>query len=161
MNYSFGFRLVVVILVPLTIGWKIVVPSHVEREMNGTLISFLTHNNFEIIAHDELVDDDVLTTEVPLIQARRRQCDIWIAKLNSDGTNRQLIASHFSNVPLQFVVYEGAIYKEQRVYRTSATFVLSRVLAQVGLIMKATPSIVVYSSAYCDAENFPWTELRW
>jgi hypothetical protein len=161
VNYSFGFRLVVGILIPLTIGWKIVVPSHVEMEMNGTLISFLTHNNFEIIAHDDLVNDDILTTEVALIQARRGQCDIWIARLNSDGTNRQLIASHFSNIPLQFVVYQGAIYKEQPVYRTSAAFVLSRVLGQVGLTMKAAPSIVVYSSAYCDAEDLPWTELRW
>jgi hypothetical protein len=161
VNYSFGFRLVVGILIPLTIGWKILVPSHVEREMNGTLISFLTRNNFEIIAHDDLVDDDSWATEVPLIQARRRQCDIWIARLNSDGTNRQLIASHFSNVPLQFVVYQGEIYKEQPVYRTSTAFVLSRVLGQIGLIMKAAPSIVVYSSAYCDAENLPWTELRW
>jgi hypothetical protein len=129
--------------------------------LNGTLISFLTRNNFEIIAHDDLVDDDILTTEVPLIQARRGQCDIWIARLNSDGTNRQLIASHFSNIPLQFVVYQGAIYKEQPVYRTSIAFVLSRVLGQVGLIMKAAPSIVVYSNAHCDAENLPWTELRW
>ena len=161
MNYSFGFRLVVGILIPLTIGWKIVVPSHVESEMNGTLISFLTRNKFEIIAHDDLVDNDILTTEVPLIQARRGQCDIWIARLNSDGTNRQLIASHFSNIPLQFVVYQGAIYKEQPVYRTSIAFVLSRVLGQVGLIMEAAPSIVVYSNAYCDAENLPWTELRW
>jgi hypothetical protein len=161
VNYSLGFRFVVGILIPLTIGWKIVVPSHVGREMNGTLISFLTRNNLEIIAHDDLVDDDILTTEVPLIQARRGQCDIWIARLNSDGTNRQLIASHFSNVPLRFVVYQGAIYKEQPVYRTSAAFVLSRVLGQVGLIMKAAPSIVVYSNAYCDAENLPWTELRW
>ena len=161
MNYSFGFRLVVGILIPLTIGWKIVVPSHVESEMNGTLISFLTRNKFEIIAHDDLVDDDILTTEVPLIQARRRQCDIWIARLNSDGTNRQLIASHFSSVQLQFVVYQGAIYKEQPVYRTSTAFVLSRVLGQVGLIMKPAPSIVVYPSAYCDAENLPWAELRW
>jgi len=150
VNYSFGFRLVVGILIPLTIGWKIVVPSHVESEMNGTLISFLTRNKFEIIAHDD-----------SLIQARRGQCDIWIARLNSDGTNRQLIASHFSNVPLQFVVYQGAIYKEQPVYRTSIAFVLSRVLGQVGLIMEAAPSIVVYSSAYCDVENLPWTELLW
>ena len=161
MNYSFGFRLVVGILIPLTIGWKIVVPSHVESEMSGTLISFLTRNKFEIIAHDDLVDDDILTTEVPLIQARRGQCDIWIARLNSDGTNRQLIASHFSNIPLQFVVYQGAIYKEQPVYRTSTAFILSRALEQVGLIMKPAPSIVVYSSAYCDAEDLPWTELRW
>jgi hypothetical protein len=73
---------VVGILIPLTIGWKILGPSHVEREMNGTLISFLTRNNFEIIAHDDLVDDDSWTTEVPLIQARRRQCDLWIARLN-------------------------------------------------------------------------------
>jgi len=161
VNYSIGFRFVFVILIPLTIGLKIVAPSHVGVEMNGTLISFLTRNNFEIIAHDDLVDGDVTDEVIPLIQARRRQCDIWIARLNSDGTNRQLIASHFSSIPLQFVVYQGAIYKEQPVYRTSAAFILSRILEQVGLIMKAAPSIVVYSSANCDAENLPWAELRW
>jgi hypothetical protein len=143
----------VVLLVPLTLAWKIAIPPYNPEGLKDQLVEFFEHNGFEVVVTDELVN------YVPIIQATSDACHLRIARLTPDGSNRDLVRSVLGDAERQFVVFRGDVYTEQPTLWTVVHYLSSRFFRELGLIRDITPVIAVAASSSCDTHRLPWGEL--
>ncbi len=161
MNYSLGFRWTIAALMLLTVGWKITIPADRAIDLTDVLIVFLKSNNFSIVSADEIVNPDIGTMDVPIIQANRDSCTLLVAALNFDGSNRQLVESRLASVDRRFVVFRSKIYTGQPIFLTVTNYLWSRFLTELGLGRRQSPAIAIGSDASSNAELLPWADLHW
>ncbi len=153
MNSSNTFRWLIPILplLLLSIAWKIVIPTNAHDSKNA-LINFFERNHFA--ATERMVDG------VPIIQAKADSCQLQVAKLAPDGSNRDLVRHLFKDTDRFFVVFRGRKYARQPVFLTVIDDIWSVSLGNLGLMSHVAPVIAVAANASCDAERLPWDELR-
>jgi hypothetical protein len=161
VSYSRTFKWAIAVLIFLTIGWKIAIPPDDASDLDGDLIAFFKRNNFSIALADRIVNPDVGTTNVPIIEANRDSCTLLVAALIFDGSNRQLIESRLASADRRFVVFRGKIYTEQPIFLTVANYLWSRFLTELGLGRRQSPALAIGSDASCNADLLPWMDLHW
>lgn len=161
MNYSHTFKWAIAVLILLTIGWKMAIPPDDASNLDGDLIAFFKRNNFSITLADRIVNPDIGTTDVPIIQANRDSCTLLVAALIFDGSNRQLIESRLAGADRRFVVFRGEIYTEQPIFLAVTNYLWSRFLTELGLGRRQSPALAIGSDASCNADLLPWTDLHW
>jgi|SRR6185295_4759110 hypothetical protein len=90
------------------------------------------------------------------IRATTASCQLQIARLTPDGSNRDLIRHLAAGTDRSFVVFRGTVYDQQPVFWTVLSYFWSRFLRELGLIEHITPVISVAVNASCNAERLPW-----
>jgi hypothetical protein len=138
----------------LTIGWKIAIKPDNQDYLTENLVKFLERNHFDVVVTDELVN------YMPIIRATSASCDLQIARLTPDGSNRDLIGHLTAGTDRSFIVFRGAVYTRQPISWTVFNYLWSRFLRELGLIRRVTPIIAVAANTSCNAENLPWRELQ-
>jgi hypothetical protein len=161
VNYSRTFKWAIAVLILLTIGWKIAIPSDDASDLDGDLIAFFKRNNFSVTLADRIVDPDIGATDVPIIQANMDSCTVLVAALIFDGSNRQLIERRLASADRRFVVFRGKIYTEQPIFLTVTNYLWSRFLTELRLGRRQSPALAIGSDASCNADLLPWTDLHW
>jgi hypothetical protein len=152
----------VALLLILTLGWKWVASSHQsistepEEQVAGHKVAeFLVRNYFNIVAGPE-----EFVFGMQLIDATAGACRIRVAVSASRGWHRDLIGKLTNQTDHTFVVFGGAIYPQQPMWRTVPDFLWSKLLNRLGFNIRPTPVITVLAGPSCDAERLPWTELH-
>ena len=135
----------------LTIGWKAAIPIASHRAQKDDLVTFFERNHFAVAT--EVVNG------VPFIQATRASCHVQVARLSPDGSNRDLIRHLTAGQGRSFVVFGGAVYAQQPIFRTVLDYFRSRFLRELGFAERAAPAISVTADPSCNAEQLPWNEL--
>jgi hypothetical protein len=107
-----------------------------------------------------LVTDEVVNVYTPIIRATTALCDLRIARLTPDGSNRNLIRYLTSGTDRSFVVFRGSMYERQPVFWTVLDYLWSRLLRELGLIRHISPVIQVAENSSCNAERLPWGEIQ-
>jgi hypothetical protein len=150
----------IALLLILTLGWKWVVSSRLsistepEEQIAGQKVAgFLARNYFNVIGPQEVVFG------MQLIEASAGACQMRVAISASRGWHRDLIGKLARQANRVFVVFGGAIYPEQPMWRTVPDFLWSKLLSKLGFDLHPTPVITVLAGPGCDAERLPWTEL--
>ncbi len=138
----------------LTVAWKIADQSETQHYSNDDLIKFFERNHFNVVVVDEVANS------TPTIRATRASCQLHIARLIPDGSNRDLIRHLAAGTDRSFVVFRGAVYAQQPVFWTVLDYFLSRFLRALGLIEHVRPVISVAVNSSCNAEGLPWGELE-
>lgn len=152
-SYS-AFRWCIATVLLLAIGWKIAVPFEDPNYLKEDLVRFLERNHFNVVVADEMAAADM-----PIIRATRASCQLQVAKLIPDGSNRNLVRYLAIGTDRSFVVFRGEVYAQQPVPWTVLHYLWSRFLRELGLIRQITPVIDVAENLSCNAERLPWTEL--
>ena len=156
MNSSSAPKWLVLIvpLLLLSIAWKIATPIN---DYNGlpknALIDFFER------AHFLVTEQNVYG--VPMIEAKADSCQLQVASLAPDGSNRNFVQHLFEGKDRSFVVFHGRVYIEQPVLWTAIDNIWSMCLRNLGLINHVAPVIAVAANASCDAERLPWDDLRY
>lgn len=153
MNSSGVLRWSIVLILLVSVAWKIAIPRDNPNDLKDELVEFLEHNHFNVAVTDEMVN------YTPIIQATTTSCRLQIAKLAANGSNQELIRHLAMGTDRLFIVFRGRVYAEQPILRTVLSYLWSRFLRELGLINRITPVIAVAANSSCDAERLPWNEL--
>ena len=154
MNSSGAFRWFIVVLLLPTIGWKIAIQPDNQNHLKEDLIKFFERNHFNVVVTDEIVN------YTPIIRATTASCQLQVARLTPDGSNRDLIRHLAAGTDRSFIVFRGTVYTQQPIFRTVLNYLCSRFLRELGLIRHITPVIAVAVNSSCNAERLPWGELQ-
>ena len=154
MSSSAGFKWFIAAVLLLATGWKIAIPFENPGQLSEDIIRFLERNHFSVTATHEI------TTGTLIIRATRASCQLQVAKLTPDGSNRHLIRHLATGTDRSFVVFRGEVYTQQPIAWTMLHYLWSRFLRELGFIRQITPVIDVAESLACNAERLLWSELQ-
>jgi hypothetical protein len=153
VNSSSAFRLSIALVLLLTIGWKVAMPPDTQSYLKDDLVRFFERNHFDVVVTDEIVND------TPIIRATTASCQLHVARLTPDGSNRNLIRHFAAGTDRSFIVFRGAVYSQQPIFWTVMDYLWSRFLRELGLVTHLSPVISVGENLFCNAERLPWGEL--
>jgi hypothetical protein len=154
VNSSGAFKWLVVVLLLPTVAWKIATPPDSPDYLKDDLISFLERNHFDVVVTDMMVN------YTPVIRASTSTCQLQVARLTQDGSNRDLVRHFAAGTDRSFIVFRGTVYTEQPVFSTVLHYLWSRFLRELGLSRQISPVIAVAANSSCKAEQLPWGELN-
>jgi hypothetical protein len=154
VNSSSAFRWSIGGVLLLTIGWKIAIQPDDPNYLKEDFINFFERNHFNVVATDEMVND------TPIIRATSASCNLLVARLTPDGSNRDLIRHLAAGTDRSFVVFRGTVYTQQPILGTVLDYLWSRFLRELGLARHITSVIAVAVNSSCNAERLPWDELQ-
>lgn len=154
MSSPSAFRWCIATVLLLAIGWKMAIPFENSDNLREDLARFLERNHFSVVV------TDAISTDTPIIRATRASCQLQVAKLTPDGSNRNLVRHLATGMDRSFVVFRAEVYAQQPIALTVLHYLWSRFLRELGLIRYITPVIDVAESMSCNAERLPWTELQ-
>ena len=138
----------------LSVGWKIAIPLGGQNHLREDLVEFFERNHFNVVVTDEMVN------YTPIIRATTASCQLQVASLTPDGSNRDLIRHLAAGTDRSFVVFRGAVYTEQPIFWTVLDYFWSRFLRELGLVGHVSPVIAVAENLSCNAKRLPWGELQ-
>jgi hypothetical protein len=153
VNSSSIFRGILVVVLLLSVAWKIAVPPDDQDDLNYAFLEFFEHNHFNVMVTDQVVND------APVIRANKASCRLQTAKLTPGGAGGELVRSLDTGADRFFVVFRGRVYAQQPVLWTVLDYSWSRFLRELGMIKHITPIIAVTANSACDTERIPWDEL--
>jgi hypothetical protein len=146
------FKLVVVMLLALTVGWKVAVnlSDNATDDLKPLLVEFLAHHHFVVS------DSDGMT----MLKAVEGDCRLLIARADPRGSNHDIIQDIASADDRVFFVYNRAVYTSLPTWSIVADEYWSRFLRKMKLKPNAhNPIIAVIESAGCKADRLPWHDF--
>jgi hypothetical protein len=154
VNSSGAFRWSIAIVLLLALGWKIAIQPDNPSYLKEDLIGFFERNHFNVVVTDEMVNS------TPIIRATTASCQLQVARLTPDGSNRDLIRHLAAGADRSFIVFRGVVYTEQPIFWTVFEYFWSRFLRELGLVGHISPVINIAENTSCNAERLPWGELQ-
>ena len=152
MSSSPTFKWFIILLVPLTFGWKLVGGDQTSSKSKLNMIEFLSRHKFGIT-------EQVIVAGMPVIDARAGACRMTVVEASPDGSSRDIIRHILGTTGHQFIVFRGNIYTKQPTWLTITDQLWSRSLRKLGFARRDAPVVAVSATARCDAERLPWYEL--
>jgi hypothetical protein len=153
VNSSRAFRWFIAVLLLPAVAWKIAIKPDNPDYLKDDLINFLERNHFDVVVTETLVN------YTPVIRASSATCNLQVARLTQDGSNRDLVRHFAAGADRSFVVFRGKVYAEQPVSWTVFNYLWSRFLRELGLTKQISPVVAVAANSSCNAERLPWGEL--
>jgi hypothetical protein len=157
VSSSRALKWALLILLPLSLGWKLVAYSYNSEEpkqkAEQKAAEFLSHHQFNFVGAEEL------TGEMPVVRGAAGTCRILIAMVSPRGWHQNMINNMTTSSDRTFFVFDGQVYREQPKLRTILDFLRAKFFSQMGLKMYATPVYAVIATNSCAAEKLPWSEL--
>lgn len=154
MNYSRVLRWLMLLVLPVSLGWKLAAGAETPQQMTERMVAFLKRSQFEVE-----VTDKMNWNAFPLMHASSGSCRLVIAEESADGWNSEIIRDFARSMDRLFIVYRGAIYPQRPGWLTLTHYWWSRYLHKIGLGGREMPVIAVAQTASCSAERLPWAEL--
>jgi hypothetical protein len=150
--------LAVLLLVPLTLSWKLAVRptdsgEHKEKGQQLKVVEFLRRQHFAVAASEQVWEGR------PSIQATAGGCRILVATSPALGWDRDAIRRSATAADEVFVVFAGKVYTEQPTWLTVTDSLWARFKRELGLAAEAAPLFRVVATKSCAADLLPWKEL--
>jgi hypothetical protein len=152
VKYSLALRWSILILLPLTIAWKLAVKRENPIEIQNAIVEFLANQQFDVTVTNET------TYYMPIIEASSASCSLRVMRVSPLGAEANFVHSFGGSTDRIFFVFRRSVYTEQPVRLTTASYLWFRFLFKLGLVSRTPPVIAVASS--CNAEQLPWSVLR-
>jgi hypothetical protein len=151
VKFSRALRWLLVLLFPLTLGWKLAVKPIDPNKIKYSIVEFLTQHDFKIdVTGETLVD-------IPAVEASLGACHLLVGSISPYGIHTEMIQHLGTATDRRFFVFRGTVYNAQPVLLTIVNHLTLRLLRDLGLASGVPPVLAVVST--CDVE-LPWSELR-
>ena len=150
--------LVLVLLLSLTLGWKVVARSTAanqptERDIQVKVAGFLARQHFGVSVSEQAEEGK------PSITATSGACRMLVARSPALGWDRDLIRRYAEADDHVFVVFRGHVYTSQPTFLTVFDALWSRLRRELGLGAETNPVLAVVARTNCGAEQLPWAQL--
>ena len=146
------FKWLLILLIPLTLTWKLLPEPPASREMQGHIVRFLAIHGFD-------VTEQTFVERVQVVHAIKGDCSMILAEASPDGSTRDVMRHVGATMEQHFVVFRGKIYDEQPVWLTATEDSWTRYLRKLGISQPEMRPIMVAETRSCAAEQLPWLEL--
>ena len=160
MNSSPAFKwLVLLLLLPITLGVKLVVRPSAElgelsdKQIQLRVAEFLFRQHFTVVSSEKIEEGR------PIIQASAGACRVVVAKSPAIGSDRDVIRRLATATDRVFAVYRGKVYVDQPTWLTVSDYLWARLQRELGLNAQAAPVLAVIAGLNCGAEQLSWNEL--
>lgn len=154
MNSSPTFKWLITVLVPLTLGWKLIVGGTTSPESKIDIVDFLSRQGFEVTRKTwgdySFIDATTAATGA---------CRMIVFEVSPDGWTRDIARQIFGATQRQFFVFRGSTYTEQPTWLTFSDHLWSGSLRRLGFARRDAPVIAVSATGPCGPEQLPWDEL--
>jgi hypothetical protein len=153
VKFSPALKFSLIILLPLTLAWKLAValkPNDLAESTN-TIVAFLAQNQFSVVTESEMLDG------LTVITARSSGCRLLVITISPLGDSTDEVESLATDADRTFVVFRGVIYRKQPIFLTTVNYLWFTSLRRLGLVSQIPLVIAVISS--CDTEGLPWDAL--
>ena len=154
MRHSAALRLVLIVLLLPTLGWKVAADKRPTFSSKDVMVRFFEHHRFDVD-----VTTKMILTDLPLIYATAGGCRMLVAEAAPDGSNHEAIRELARTMDHLFIVERGKVHREQSTWQT-VTQASSRYLHKLGMATHELPLIAVAATTSCNAEQLPWAELN-
>jgi hypothetical protein len=151
VNFSPALKWLLLILLPLTLAWKLAARPMDERDPMERVAEFLIRQHFQVA--------EVVSAGMPIEIATTPQCRMLVGMPSSYGSHRDTVRSLGTGTDRVFIVFRGQIYAEQPIWLTAFHRLWSKLLYEFGLGQNITPVFAVIAPPSCEAEKLPWHEL--
>jgi hypothetical protein len=149
---KFAVRCFLVLLLLLTLGWKLAVRPIDPNKTRDAIVEFLARHGFNVATTQPVI------LQIPVaVDARSSACKLVVGIISPYGFNIDFFRHLSGATDRMFFVFRGMVYKQQPVLLTSVTHLTFKLLHNVGLVSGIPPVLAVLSP--CDAEQLPWAEL--
>jgi hypothetical protein len=152
VKYSPALKWWLIVMLPLTIAWKVAIKQEDPVEVQNAIVEFLTAHNFAVRTSDEGLE------YTRLILATSPSCELRVARISPLGHEAELVRQVTAAGDHTFYLFRGRVYQEQPVRLTVMNYLWYRFLRELGVATRVPPVLAVMSS--CDAERLPWGALR-
>ena len=158
VSFSPALKWFVLLLLPLTLGWKLAVrPGGLgeltQKDAQRNVAEFLARQHFAVSVSEQTDEGR------PTISATTGMCRMLVARSPAIDSDRDLIRRYATAADRVFVVFRGRVYSEQPTWLTVSDFLWSRFRRELGFNAEAAPVFAVIATTSCDAERLPWNEL--
>jgi hypothetical protein len=160
VNSSPAFKwLVLLLLLPITLGVKLVVRPSAElgelsdKQIQLRVAEFLFRQHFTVVSSEKIEEGR------PIIQASAGACRVVVAKSPAIGSDRDVIRRLATATDRVFAVYRGKVYVDQPTWLTVSDYLWARLQRELGLNAQAAPVLAVIAGLNCGAEQLSWNEL--
>ena len=158
VSFSPGLKWIVLVLLPLTLAWKLFVypdDSPGQKDVaQAKLVEFLVRQHFTVTAGVASSPGE------PSVRATSPMCQILVAESPSEGWGRDITRLYATPEDTVFVVYRGRVYYEQPTWLTVWDFLWAKFPRALGLNVQASRVLTIVATKSCSAERLPWSELR-
>lgn len=152
MTYSPALKWMLIVLIPLTIGWKLMLKPEDPVEMQNAITAFLADQKFEVTVSDENLE------YMQILDARSPSCHMRVARISPLGHEADLIRRLNEPNGRTYYVFRRVVYADQPVYLTVVNYIGFRFLRELGFVARVPPVLAVVAS--CEADKLPWSMLR-
>jgi hypothetical protein len=151
VSSSPAFKWLVIVLVPLTFGWKLVGGETTSSESKIDTPEFLSRHGFEVTKRT--------FGDVAFSDATAGACRMIVVEVSPDGWTRDIIRQIVGTTEHQFFAFRGSTYTEQPTWLTISDHWWSQSLRKLGFARRDAPIIAVSATGPCAPERLPWGEL--
>jgi hypothetical protein len=152
VSFSPALKLLLAVLLPLTLFWKLSVKADNGGRPEDDIIAFLERQGFR-----EIVTEDL---NFRGIRAVNGACRMRVEMPSYYGAHRDMIRNLVTADDILFFVHRGSVYQEQPILLTVSAELWGRALRKVGFADRHTPVLAVVAQRRCDADRLPWEELQ-
>jgi hypothetical protein len=155
VSYSPTIKWLIVIILPLTLAWKVLVKIDYEKDdLENDAIAFLNRHEFHVGEIDHAID------RFPIIHASSGACQMRVMHDSYAGVYRDLIRNVTAANERLIYVYRGTVYREQPTWLTQSDEYWTRLIRKFGLAGHNPRVLAVVGSPQCDMERLPWEQLQ-
>jgi hypothetical protein len=154
VSYSRALKWFLIILLPLTLVWKLPGKSDASIDAKQKIIEFLQDQHFDT------ADTGQTMGGMAVLHAQSGPCSMLIMPSALQGHEGSLVLNQTSSTGQVFFVLDGEIYRQERIWLAAVRELWSKFLRSVGLNRSAPLLIAVAATPNCNAELLPWYKLN-
>jgi hypothetical protein len=152
VSFSSALKLLLAVLLPLTLVWKLTVKPENRDQPEDDIVAFLARQGFHAVVAEDMI--------LPGIRAVNGACHMRIMMPSYYGADRDIARSLVAADESLMFVHQGRIYREQPTLQTLWAELWARSLRRIGLIYHRVPVLAVVAPRQCEAERLPWDQLQ-
>jgi hypothetical protein len=153
VKYSPTLKWLLVLLLPLSLGWKCAIRIDYSTNVQETIVEFLARNYFSVSESDQIMP------QTRTFAGRSFSCRILITLVSYRAWERDAIYNHATAEDQVFFVFNGKIYSNYPSWLAGFNFLWYKIMSELGFRMQTPFAIAVIATKSCNAEQLPWHEF--
>lgn len=151
MKYSPMLKWLLLLLLPISLGWKSALHIDYSTDFDDRIRQFLARNYF--------TESEEVMRDKRTFRASRGVCRMLVTAISARGWERDFVKSRETEVQQVFFIFAGKVYAEPPAWLATFDFLRYKILLELGLKVRPSPVLSVIAAKSCDAERLPWYEI--
>jgi hypothetical protein len=150
MSFSPRLKWLVVLLLPLTVTWKLWAPPDASSSVKDKILEFFLRQQFEAALTE--------ARKVDVIHVTAGACRMLV--VGTPGSTPDAFRELATPSDHLYLVFRGQVYTQELTWLPFLSWKWSRLLRRLKLTTQETPLISVLAGGPCEVQRLPWEELR-